>query len=193
MTDLSQLANILASDLNATIQPNEFASDNDRHFNIKTDDLVIYVSRKGWGAKADFIEVGVAPNGRLEDNDCNYRLGWPTISLNGTRPVEALVADIKRRVINSEATSSALLKYRENVEAKRSRENDLGRAQQRLVALPNVRFARDRGTSSWTCDFYNYGGSYFNGRVNSDGQVTFERVGSVSMDKAERILKILGE
>jgi hypothetical protein len=117
------------------------------------------------------------------------RFDTPIASLDATRPVERLAADIKRRVID--AGADALANWREALEQERRRRSDLARTVKRIAAeIPAADVALTSDGESAT--FYlNNGSAYLSGTLYADGTLSVQRCGSIPADRLVAVVAAL--
>lgn len=121
--------------------------------------------------------------------DC-VREKAPEATLDPKRPLEALARDIKRRVIDP--AQERHKKMRDAVAAKRDRVGELAETVERYrAAFPDLSI--DCKPNEEQASIWSGKGTYIKARLYGNGSVSFEHLGSISEEKARRILAILAE
>lgn len=156
-------------------------------------DLSIYL-RQGYGAKARRVTISCGASDRAAHQRA-YSHGrlpaFPSITVDPDRPLDVLVKDIKRRVIDAAVEPLAALKAADAAqgEAFASLQAAAARINARFpgaVTLSTVDTVREAPL------YLNGGGSaYLSGRLQSDGRLYVDRVGTVDAEKVERLLALL--
>lgn len=150
---------------------------------------------------ADCIDIRRAKPTRLEisisANDVPAaivgRIGClkaPSVTIDGTRDSAAIAKDIKRRVI--EPAQAGLADYRAKAQDIKTRDGSLAAVVASLQAdFPNLRFTLESGRETASMAGGHKAATYCHARVEPNGDVYFERIGTLSADKARQILAIL--
>lgn len=159
-------------------------------FNV--DGLAVYL-RQGYGAKVRRVTV----TSGTADKDAHrlaYARGsvpsFPSITIDPDRPLDVLVKDIKRRVIEASAEPMAALAALAAAQADTA--SQLKAAADRINAkFPGAVTVSGDDTKRNADVYLNGAGSYLSGRLNADGTLYVDRVGSVPAHKVEALLALL--
>lgn len=112
---------------------------------------------------------------------------WPRGSVAIGRPVADQVRDVCRRILTDENLRPCI----EETDRRLAQEAEADAAQAATWAV--IEAAGVRRSQHLSHAFSGSAGTYYTGRVEYNGGVTFERMGSVTADQAARILAILHE
>jgi hypothetical protein len=159
----------------------------DKHV-IALGDLRIYI-RAGYGAHKGRAEIGVhAPS---VASQLNYqRAQWPKMTADAGRPVEKIAAEIKRRVIEPAAPVLADLKAQlANQLDQRSQIEAHAEAIRKAFPMVSVKFEDGQRTQAQV--YGNAGGAYLSARLNPDGGLYPDRVGSIGPERTHALLAAL--
>jgi hypothetical protein len=116
----------------------------------------------------------------------------PSITVDGTRDSAAIAKDIERRVIAP--AQAALTEYRAKARAVQARDGSLADVVALLQAdFPNLAFTLESGRETASMRGTGKASTYCHARVEPNGGVYFERIGTLPADKARRVLAILNE
>ena len=152
----------------------------------------IGLTRKGYGADAGKITATLAPapySGEL----LQARIPWPSARIDEKRDLQAIVADIARRVCNAPEAATALNAHAAALKERNARAAGVNGAMDDILASCKAHESPNFPRSSSEGRIFSTSGSgYFNARV-SPTSVYFDRLGSVSIDQAKRIIAILEE
>ena len=153
---------------------------------------VLTLTARGYGAKAGQITASLdAP--RYKGETIHPRIDWPSASVNGDRDLQSIVADIARRVCNKPEANAALAAHAKALADRDARQRGIEGALAELTRDSSARESCNYPRSSSSAKLFNgNGGTYFTANVSPDS-VHFERIGSVSIDQAKRIIAILEE
>lgn len=115
--------------------------------------------------------------------------GWPEGTVALERPTADQVRDVVRRIINADELPACV------AEAKARLEADAAAEARKAEAFAILEAAGARRSQHADAEFHNgtAPGTYYVGRVERSGQVTFTRLGSVTPDQAARIIAVLAE
>jgi hypothetical protein len=190
--DVERFTADLAKALGGTVIPRDQYPD--RYAEFSLDDTVVTVSR-GWAHREfDKVTIGIeAADVRFTYNDrpsgADYRTPKATVSV--TRPLARIVADVKRRVI--EPAKAPLAKLRDHAAMVAKRTSDLAATAERLRRdYPGLDVSIKNGSSySGTLYRNRDGAPYLSGNFNADGSVNIERLGSLTADQFERLMRAL--
>lgn len=131
-----------------------------------------------------------------QDNDIRTN-DFPNATMTADRDLQALMADISRRVVNHAEAIPALKRYAAKLEKKRACERGVkDHLAKILAAVPSAYVSPGYPANSYEGRFFGRGGDKgvgYDARVYADGKVQIDRMGSVTLDQALRILNILGE
>lgn len=121
--------------------------------------------------------------------DKSHRTETATVGPDGNRDIKTIARDLNRRVIDA---SQPALKLQREYAAKQQagRAAIVIKANALKAKLPGLDIRTDEKAQRASI----YGGSdghYISATLNADGQVSIERIGSVSVEKFERIVAIL--
>ena len=151
----------------------------------------LIVSERGYGAAANKLTFTLYPP-KSETRRNGLTAAWHTlsVSVSGSRPDAAIVADVLRRLVNQDDTDAALVRHTQAWQAERDRESAQAAALARYVAAgarpdTNANRAAIYGPGTGT--------TYYLADVQADGGLYFQRLGSVNQSQALRILAILHE
>jgi hypothetical protein len=116
----------------------------------------------------------------------------PSVTIDGTRDSAAIAKDIRRRVIDP--AQAGLADYRAKAQAVQARDGSLADVVASLqVDFPNLRFTLESGRETASMSGTSKAATYCHARVEPNGGVYFERIGTLPADKARRVLAILNE
>jgi len=157
-------------------------------------ELAIYI-RAGYGAKARRVTIscGIADRAIHQLAYAQGRVGeFPSISIDTDRPLDAIVKDIRKRLI--EAASEPLAQAKALAQKQANTASELKAHADRINSqFPGVVTLPDDNTKREAALYMNGGGCYLSGRLNSDGGIYVDRLGSVPAHKVEALLKLLAE
>lgn len=156
---------------------------------------VLNIDRRGYGVKANQVTVSLQP-AKLDNDIETRRVGLNKFraSMNSERETQSLIADISRRVVNAPGAVEALRGYESLVAEQQARRVGVAEHARKLAELPNVQLdTSNHPPNAYEAYLYNKSGTYFNARVYTNGNVTFDRIGLVSNEQARKILAILAE
>lgn len=144
-----------------------------------------------WNA-SDKVSLHIAPSPRTwlgsnEPHGEEYKL--PSIRVSVERPMAALAKDVKRRLIDP--AQGPLAKRREHTAKIADNATKLKVTSERLRATHpslDVRLERD---ATYNGTFYNRNGVYLNGRFDYNGSVTIDRIGSLSAEQFDAVMRVL--
>jgi hypothetical protein len=153
----------------------------------------IGLSLGGWGVNKDKVTVSISPTNR--NNDISTKaLNFPSAGFNINRDFQSICAGISKRVVNFPGVVDSLLEYERRKQALIDRKKGLeDHVQDVLASCPNVRVSPTDRSSNSQARLYNTSGIYFTADLYHDGTLSFERISSMSLDQAKRILAILAE
>ena len=148
---------------------------------------------RGYGVKKNQVEVRILnqhPNRDIYTGGIDY----PRASVNGLRDVQAIMADISKRVVNAPGARIALKEYedrRAKLEAsKRGIADHLARL---LDCCPNTRTHKNYPPTAHNAQFFSQGGASFEAVLAADGDVTFRGIAPVPLATAIQILALLAK
>lgn len=150
----------------------------------------LYLSAKTYGADAGKITVTLGARAYKGDA-VSIKEPWPSARVNGNRDLQAVVADVARRVCNTPEAAAALAAHAAALAARDARARGVDGAMAELLASSKAHesgnYPRDtfRGRL-----FSSPGGVYFSATVAPDS-VSFDRIGSMSVAQAKAVIKIL--
>ena len=149
----------------------------------------------GWRRnEIDKVTVRCSPlNCKLDYNNTprgdEYKL--PEATVSAERPLQAIAADIKRRVI--EPAKAPIAKRREYAATLAKQANDLASTCARLrERFPGLSVTLKNGATYSASLYHNTdAGPYLSGQVHADGSMSIDRLGSLSADQFERVMTAL--
>jgi hypothetical protein len=159
-----------------------------------TDTMPAYqlsLTMRGYGTKSGELTVTLCP--LHQERDLNGRDGFARASMNSGRELQSLMADISRRLVNAPGTAEMLRDYARRVQELKDRKRGLDANLAELLTCPNARTNPDQPASNYGAEFYNASGTPFSARLSTDGTVRFDRISTVTLERAKRILAILAE
>lgn len=189
--DLPRFAADLAKELGGKVLASD--SPHDRYTRVLVGDVELTLSAGFRRGETDKVTVSVWPASQaLRHVDVPRGDGFelPSATVSATRPLHRVVADIRRRVI--EPSKAPIAKRLDRFNEQKRRASDLVRTADRLrKRFPglSIKTDLDRGQSGSV--YYNNGGVYFNGRLNADGSVYPDRLGTLTAEQFERVMKAL--
>lgn len=189
--DLKRFAGDLAKELGGKVVPNE--SQHDRYIRILINDTELTLSA-GWkSGEVNKVTVSIWPAEQaLRHVDVPRGDGFelPSATVSASRPLHRVAADIKRRVI--EPATAPLAKRRERLIQVGERARDLKKSAERLrKQFPGLSINTDQDRGQTGTVYYNADGVYFNGRLNADGSVYPDRLGTLTAEQFERLMAVL--
>lgn len=190
--DLTRFARDLAKELGGTLVPNEGPHDRWTRILVGETELTLYA---GWKrGEVDKVTVNIsAATQTLAHVDVPRGNGFdlPSATVSASRPLHRVVSDIKRRVI--EPAKAPLEKRRQRLAELQQQARTLVCAAARLrKRFPGLSVKTDDRGQTGTV-YYNAGGVYFNGRLNADGSVYPDRLGTLTAEQFERLMTVLTE
>lgn len=155
----------------------------------------ISLSLRGYGAQKHKLTARLSP-AKLSNEVSMRGIDLPECGVSIDRPREIVLREIARRVM-SDAGKAALVEYNARIAALYDRDAALKSAlATRLAESPNCGTSGNFPISSGagSVRIFNQGsGAYFHANLYGNGEMSFERVGSINADMARRILAILAE
>ena len=195
--DLPQFAADLCKAMGGTlppVNPDRTSYDLARYQSFALDGCEIGLTR-GWHRNEwNKITVCIAPpaDAKLTYNQTPYGEGYklPKATITATRPMDRIVADIKRRVI--EPAKAPIAKRREHAEQLRQNANDLASTAARLrKSHPNLDIRVEQGATSSGSFFRQGEGPYLSGTFYADGSASINHIGSLTRKQFERLMRAL--
>jgi len=193
--DVQKFAADLAKALGGTYvapKPNDMGA-GERYAHIIVDDCDIGITR-GWeNRNSDKVTFNIAPaNCTLGYNDTprgeEYKL--PRASMSVSKPMNRLVADVKRRVIDP--AKAPIAKRREHAAELKRRANSLVDVAAKLrAAHPGLEVKVADGSTYSGSIYRNGDGPYVSGSVYADGTVSIDRMGTLSPAQFDRVMRAL--
>lgn len=150
---------------------------------------IVYVdARGGCGAKANRLTISIGPADTHADVS-RRDISFPRATVDATRDVQAIMADIGRRVVNHKDAAPALREYAKRLAEVRARGEGV---KAHLAEL--ARFG------AYTVDHYpptNYEGRFFtkfglDGRVSASGGVWLDRL-TLTIPETQELMKLLAK
>jgi hypothetical protein len=164
--------------------------------NSPDEKLALHLHNQTWSpAKASKVNISVSvtdiPFGDQPSVAHSPKYELPSATVSADRPMDSIVRDVKRRVIEAAAEPA---EHRRQYAALCSAERGgLKATMQRMKALfgDNIRF-NEAQASNHSCPFSwyyraegvnspGYGKFYIDGRVNSDGNITVDRMPNITI------------
>jgi len=153
------------------------------------------ILRQGWGAKARRVRV-VCTAADTEACRRAYSQGgsfpFPEATIDPERPLDAVVKDLQRRIIDKAAPALARVaeaSAKQSAEALQLREH----AERINDRFPGTVTEHTDSSKREAGFYFNQAGSYLSGRLCSDGRLYVDRLGTVPAHKVERLLALLAE
>lgn len=154
-------------------------------------ELAMYL-RQGWGAKARRVTINCGTTDKSA-HQLAYARGrvpdFPEISIDPDRPLDAVVKDIRKRLIEPAAEPLAALKSLASEQAD-TVATLRAHAERINASYPGSVTLRDE-TKSEASFYLNSAGCYLSGRLNTDGSLYVDRLGTVPSSKLDALLKLL--
>jgi len=116
---------------------------------------------------------------------------FPSIRVSVDRPLDKIAAEVKRRLITPAGPVAAARKA--HAEKIATAKSDLARVAAKLRKdWPSLDVRHD-ADASYNGSFHrnSNGGPYLDGRFYKDGRITIDRIGTLSADQFERVLRAL--
>lgn len=157
-------------------------------------ELAIYI-RAGYGAKARRVTIssGIADRKAHQRAYASRSIpSFPTITVDPDRGVDVITKDIRKRVIEASAGALAAIHAASNAQSETFA--SLQNAAERLNArFPGTVTLPDDDTNREASFYLNGGGCYLSGRLNAEGWLYVDRLGTVPAHKLERLVALLAE
>lgn len=176
------------------IKPNPDNLDRgERYASLRLDDCEIGIT-VNWRC-GEKVNVSIGPadlnfNARGYSRPYGDEYRTPNATVSVTRPIERIAADIKRRVI--EAGKAPIAKLRAHAEQLDQAAKGLVSTVDRLrKRYPALQVKVEQGATTSGSIYSNGEGPYLNGRVYADGSVSVERLGSLTADQFDRVMRAL--
>jgi transcriptional antiterminator Rof (Rho-off) len=193
--DLHAFARDLAKAMGGAIIPTPKGEiPNERYVQFTIDDCTVNLT-KGWKkSELEKVTVSISPNGlnghhRDIPRGDEYQL--PEATVNSSRPMAALVADIKRRVIDP--AQAPIAKRREFVAACDQQVDDLKACVASLQTRHPLLKVTLKDGERFSAALYRNANDepYLSGSVHADGSVSIDRLGSLTAQQFERLMAAL--
>lgn len=187
-TDLERFTADLAKELGGKVQREE--GDIDRtHIVLGTERLDVVGNT--WGLKGR-VRVSIwAPDVRRDERgyygDKRMRTETATIDPN-KRTMAAIAKDIKRRVV--EGSKEALRLQREYADTVRKGRADIKKHAAQLHESTGIDVTVNEGERNARV-YWNAGGVYISGTLNTDATVSIDRIGSMPLERFEAVMFVL--
>lgn len=185
-TDLVAFAYALANELGGQLlKGDEYPNERQR---IALGPDILILRGNHYGAKGR-VEVCITAAGIFpQDRDFyskSHKTAEATVNPDG-RDIAAIARDIKRRVIDA---SQEALKAQRDYAAQRALQRN-GVASY-VGPLTDMGLRVDVASDGLTASLWNQGGHYLSGRLQADGTVYLDRVGSMDLETFKRVLAVL--
>lgn len=193
--DIQAFARDLAKEMGAVYvaPPKESMGGEERYAKIKLDGYEIGLTRDWRDRRNATVHVSIGVIGdRLGYNETGSRDEYkmPKASVSGTRPLAALVKDIRRRVI--EPASAPAAKRRELKTQREQWANNLAAHAERMrAAFPDLQVTVAEGETYAGSIYLNRDGGYLSGRLYSDGSVTIDRISQLNAEAFAGVMAAL--
>lgn len=189
--DLNNRIHLFASELAAAIGGTHAPTGGDGEYRdwcaqVLMPDYGVFIRQDNGGRRMEIITM---PGAVAARNRVSISRQWPRGSVAMERPVADQVRDVVRRIINADELPACV------AEAKARLEADAAAEARKAEAFAILEAAGARRSQHTEAEFHNgtAPGTYYVGRVERSGQVTFTRLGSVTPDQAARIIAVLAE
>jgi len=155
----------------------------------------VSLSLRGYGAKAQTLTVGLNAIESDSEMSRRYMPDRPVARMDVRRGEAAMLRDIRRRVVDCDGAKAYLIEHAKRLADARRRRGGMASAIERMGReFPNISINQASEPGGYETKFYSSGsGAYFNGRLNGDERVTFDRISPIPWESARRILAILAE
>ena len=192
--DLHRFARDLAKLLKGKFVEQKTDDINERYVSIEIDGAVLSLT-KGWKkSELEKITVNIRPRDlRLDHNDTprgqEYKTPEATVSTD--RPLDKIVADITRRVI--EPGKAPIAKLHEHAATCAQQRDDLETTAARLRKDYPLLQVNIKTGERFSAQLYRNSNDepYLSGNVRSDGSVSIDRIGSLTAKQFERVMAAL--
>ena len=153
----------------------------------------LHLSLRGWGAAKDKVTVSLNPI--RKDNDVSLSgLNFPSASFNITRDFQSICSGISKRVVNVAEVVDLLCEFERRKQALIDLKKGLqGHLEDLLKSCPNLEVSHNQTNRDAQVTLWTKGGHSSYVTLYSGGTLGFDRISSLPLDKAKRILAILAE
>jgi hypothetical protein len=190
--DLARFVPDLAAALGGKVFRPEGYLDSDERRNIELDGFVISVSSVWNDPTKVSLHISESERKWLGSNEPygdDYKM--PSIRISVDRPMKTLVADIKRRLLEpAKAPAAKRREYAAKLAASKSNLATVAAALRQRFPRLEVRDPKDQVHSTGLY-LNSDAGPYLSGTVYSDGKVSIDRLGQLSPEQFERLMKTL--
>jgi hypothetical protein len=190
--DLARFVPDLAAALGGKVFRPEGYLDSDRRLNIELDGFVISASQLWNDSTKVTLHIDEREREWLGSNEPygdDYKM--PSIRISVDRPMKALVADIRRRLIEpAKAPAAKRREYAARMAESKSNLATVAAALRQRFPRLEVRDPKDQVHATGLY-LNSDAGPYLSGTVYADGKVSIDRLGQLSPEQFDRLMKAL--
>lgn len=151
---------------------------------IALGDLALHLNAE-YGAKMGRVKVSIGYAGPYT---YDRRISWPSITVDASRPLDKIAADVKRRVIEPAAAPLAQLR---EIEAALANGRAAVEAQAAKITKCYPFASVKVKTGEAQADLYMNRDVYLSGRLNANGSLYVDRLGTVPPERLSAVLAAL--
>jgi hypothetical protein len=190
--DLTRFVPDLAAALGGKVFRPEGYSESDQRLNIELDGFAISASQLWNDSTKVTLHINECEREWLGSNEPygdDYKM--PSIRISVDRPMKALVADIRRRLIEpAKAPAAKRREYAAKMAESKSNLATVAAALRQRFPRLEVRDPKDQVHATGLY-LNSDAGPYLSGTVYSDGKVSIDRLGQLSAEQFDRLMKAL--
>lgn len=146
--------------------------------------------RNGYGAKFGKIEFAAYHTGAAVLDSYARSLGVNNVTLDGTRDVAKIAADLKRRMLDKLPGAIAAVDAR--IAERSARVDGLASIVAELqTAFPGLSINRRDGNATSADVYFNHDGRYLTGSINADGCLSIQRLSLRTANDARALFALV--